>query len=158
MKIEKDYEELLRLLNRHNVKYCIIGSFAVAFYAKPRYTKDIDILIQPDRENSRRILKALQEFGFESIPISEEDFIKEGNIIQLGYEPLRIDILTSLEGASFTEIWGKRTTGMYGSEKVHFIGLKDLIQNKQLSGRWQDKHDLQILEKAARKEKDKPNQ
>lgn len=153
MKVEKDYEELLRLLNRHKVKYCIIGSFAVAFYAKPRYTKDIDILIESDRENSRRILKALKEFGFGSIPLSEEDFIKEGNIIQLGYEPLRIDILTSMEGASFTEIWEKRTSGMYGSEKVHFISLKDLIQNKQLSGRLQDKHDLQILEKADRNEK-----
>ena len=84
MKLEKDYEEFLSLLNKHNVKYCIIGAYAVAFYAKPRYTKDIDILIEPSIENANKILKVLVKFGFGEISISLEDLTSEGNILQLG--------------------------------------------------------------------------
>ena len=101
MKIEKDYEDILRLFNKHKVKYCIIGAFALAFYARPRYTKDIDILVPADRKNGGKIVKALKEIGFMSLDLQEEDFGEEGKIIQLGYEPVRIDILTSIEGCSF---------------------------------------------------------
>ena len=90
MKVEKDYEEFLSLLNKHNVKYCIIGAFAVAFYAKPRYTKDIDILVDSSKENAQRILIVLEEFGFGELAISIEDLTRDGNILQLGYEPLKI--------------------------------------------------------------------
>jgi predicted nucleotidyltransferase len=148
MKLEKDYEEFLRLLNNHNVKYCIIGAYAVAFYAKPRYTKDIDILIEPSIQNANKILKVLDEFGFGEISISLEDLTSEGNILQLGYEPLRIDLLTKLEGFDFKDIWKNRATGDYGSEKVFFIGLDDLIQNKKKSGRPTDRIDIELLEKA----------
>lgn len=75
MRIEKDYEELLRLFNKNKVKYCIVGAYAVAFYSKPRYTKDIDIVVQPEEENARRVLKALEEFGFGSLRLKEKDFI-----------------------------------------------------------------------------------
>jgi hypothetical protein len=73
----------------NQVKYCIIGSYAVAFYARPQYTKDIDILIEPSVDNSQRVVRALNEFGFESSALSAADFRKKGNIIQLGYEPVR---------------------------------------------------------------------
>ncbi|MBW1608994.1 MAG: hypothetical protein JRJ74_12975, partial [Deltaproteobacteria bacterium] len=85
MKVEKDYEELLELFSKHSVRYCIIGAYALAFYARPRYTKDIDILVENSTENARNVLKALHEFGFGSLPLSEEDFIEPGQIIQLGY-------------------------------------------------------------------------
>ena len=104
MKVEKDYEDLLRLFNKHNVKYCIVGAFAVAFYARPRYTKDMDILIEPSSENARNILNALEDFGFGSLPLSEEDLTEPGQIIQLGYEPVRIDIITSIEGMDLSLI------------------------------------------------------
>lgn len=147
MKVEKDYEEFLGSLNRHNVKYCIIGAYAVAFYAKPRYTKDIDILVEPSKDNARSILKALDEFGFGEVGVSVEDLTLEGNILQLGYEPLRIDLLNKLEGFEFQDIWRNRVIGGYGSEKVYFIGLDDLIENKKMSGRPSDKIDLALLEK-----------
>jgi hypothetical protein len=147
MKLEKDYEEFLRLLNTHNVKYCIIGAYAVAFYAKPRFTKDIDILIEPSTENAKRILTVFNEFGFGELSISVDDLTSEGNILQLGYEPLRIDLLTKLEGFDFQDIWTNRVTGDYGSEKVFFIGLDDLIQNKKKSGRPTDLLDIELLEK-----------
>jgi len=82
-----------------------LGAFAVAFYAVPRYTKDMDILVKPDIENAKRIIDALNELGFESLNLSINDFSKEGRIIQLGYEPVRIDIVTSIEGCSFEQVW-----------------------------------------------------
>ena len=153
MKVEKDYEEFLSLLNKHNVKYCIIGAFAVAFYAKPRYTKDIDILVEPSNDNAQKILKAIGEFGFGKLAISIEDLTQEGNILQLGYEPLRIDLLNKLEGFHFQHIWKNRMTGVYGSEKVFIIGLDDLIKNKKMSDRPSDKIDIELLEKNRRDKK-----
>ncbi|MGA1791032.1 MAG: nucleotidyltransferase [bacterium] len=145
MKIEKDYEELLRLFNKNSVRYCIIGSYAVAFYAKPRYTKDMDILIDPTIENGKRIAAALKEFGFESLKLSEKDFCQAGIIVQLGYEPLRIDIMTSIQGCPFEKVWETKVVGTYGHEEVFFIGLDELIENKKQSNRQQDKDDLDIL-------------
>lgn len=145
MKVEKDYEDLLRLLNRHKVRYCIVGAYAVAFYARPRYTKDMDILVEPDLENGRRIVKALNEFGFQSLGLKEEDFSQRGMIIQLGYEPVRVDIITSIEGCTFQEIWKNKQVGTYGEEEVFFISIDELIKNKKISKRRQDKVDVDIL-------------
>jgi len=151
MKTEKDYAELLGLLNKNRVRYCIVGSYAVAFHAKPRYTKDIDILVEPSHENARKILKALNEFGFGSLNLSEKDFTDRENIIQLGYEPVRIDIITSISHLDFDEIWKNRIKGQYGKIKVNFIDLENLIKSKRISGRKQDKVDLEIL--SAKKKK-----
>ncbi len=145
MRVEKDYEELLRLLNNHEVRYCIVGSYAVAFYARPRYTKDIDILVEPDLENAKRIINALNEFGFQSLGLNEDDFSERGKVIQLGYEPVRVDIMTSIEGCTFEEVWKGREEGIYGEEKVFFIGIDELIKNKKSLNRKQDQADLEIL-------------
>lgn len=148
MKVERDYEELLKLLNKHKVRYCIIGAFAVAFYAKPRYTKDLDLFIDPSVDNSKKIVKALNDFGFKSLKLSAADFRNKGQIIQLGFEPLRVDILTSLKGCSFDRVWKNRAVGNYGNEKVFIIGIQELIRTKRLSGRPLDKIDLDLLIKA----------
>lgn len=145
MKVEKDYEELLGLFNKHSVKYCIIGAYALAFYARPRYTKDIDILVENSIENAWRILKALHEFGFGSLPLSEQDFTEPGQIIQLGYEPVRIDLITSIKGIDFQEIWKNRSLGKFGEQQVFFIGINDLIASKKIANRSQDRADLEVL-------------
>jgi hypothetical protein len=145
MNIEKDYAELLELFNENKVKYCIVGAYAVAFYALPRYTKDMDILVEPSIENARRIIKSLNEFGFKNVGLTEKDFYKEGKIIQLGYEPVRVDIMTSIEGVSFKEVWVNRRCARYGQQKVFFIGIDELIRNKKTSKRKKDKVDLEIL-------------
>lgn len=147
MIVEKDYEELLKSFNKHKVKYCIVGAFAVGFYALPRYTKDIDILIEPNLKNGQKIIKALNDFGFASLKLTPEDFIKEKEIIQLGYEPVRIDLLTSIEGCSFSEAWKYKKRDLYGKEKVYFIGLNTLIKNKKAANRLQDRADLKQLTK-----------
>jgi hypothetical protein len=144
-KVEKDYEELLRLFNKNKVRYCIVGAYALAFYARPRYTKDMDILVEPAIENAARIIRSLQEFGFKSSALTEKDFSQQNRIIQLGYEPLRVDILTSIEGCSFKEVWRNKITFRYGRQKAFFIGIGELIKNKKSSNRKQDKVDLDIL-------------
>jgi len=151
MRVEKDYEELLKLFNKHEVKYCIIGAFAVAFYAVPRYSKDIDILVEPTLENGSRIVKALDEFGFGSLKLKEEDFAKKGKFIQLGYEPVRVDLITSIGGATFEEVWKHKTKGAYGKTKTFFIGRGELIKSKKAAGRKQDELDVEILRSAFRR-------
>ncbi len=145
MKTEKDYEEFLELLNKHDIRYCIIGAFALAFHARPRYTKDMDILIEATTDNAKRLLAALREFGFGSLNLSVEDFSSKGNIIQLGYEPVRIDIITSIKGLEFADIWESRIQGPYGKQTVNFIDRQNLIRSKKLSNRTQDKADLDLL-------------
>jgi len=145
VKTEKDYEEFLELLNKHNVRYCVIGAFALAFHARPRYTKDIDILIEPTAGNAKRLLMALDEFGFGSLNLTAEDFSTPGNIVQLGYEPVRIDIITSIKGLDFADIWQSRIQGPYGKQTINFIDRQNLIRSKELSNRAQDKADLTLL-------------
>lgn len=148
MKTEKDFEEFLELLNKNNVKYAIVGAFALAIYSKPRYTKDLDILIEPEEENVKKLLNALKEFGFEEINVKTEDLTKKEQILQLGYEPIRIDILTSIPGCSFKEVWKNKVEEKYGKTPVYFIGKKELIKNKKTSKRKQDIADLELLEKS----------
>lgn len=151
MRVEADYEDLLRLFNKYKVKYCIIGAYAIAFYAKPRYTKDIDILVEPNVENARRIIKSINDFGFKNLGLTKEDFSQKNKIIQLGYEPLRVDILTSIEGCTFEKIWKNKKTARYGKQKVFFIGINELIKNKSLLRRKQDEADLEMLLKTKRR-------
>ena len=145
MRREKDFEEFLKLLNKHGVKYCVVGAYAMGLYAEPRYTKDLDLLIEPTSENGEKIINALKDFGFESLGLTAADFAKEKEIIQLGYEPVRIDLITSIDGCSFNEIWQNKKQEQYGQEKVFVIGLDELIKSKQAANRPQDKVDLKKL-------------
>jgi len=147
MKTEKDYEEFLGLLNKNSVRYAIVGAFALALYSKPRYTKDLDILIEPEEENAKKLINVLHEFGFKGINIKKEDLTRKNQILQLGYEPLRIDILTSIAGCSFQEVWNNKFREKYGKTLVNFIGKKELMKNKKAIGRKQDIADLELLEK-----------
>jgi len=117
----------------------------------PRYTKDMDILVEPAAENAHKIVKSLNKFGFKRLKLKARDFSQKDKIIQLGYEPVRIDIITSIEGCGFEKIWRNRTIATYGREKVFFIGIDELIKNKKASKRKQDKIDLDILLLAKRR-------
>lgn len=146
MKVEKDYEEFLELLNAHEVKYCVVGAFALAFHARPRYTKDLDVFIEPASDNAGKIIRVIKEFGFESINLTEKDFEKVDQIIQLGYEPVRIDLLTSISGCDFKEVWDNKVISKYGNVEVNFIGKVELLKNKRASGRKQDLADIDTIE------------
>lgn len=145
MRLEKDFAELLALFNAHDVKYCIVGAFALAFHAHPRYTKDMDLLVEPSPKNGERVVAALQEFGFASLELKPEDFTIPDQIVQLGYPPLRIDLITSLSGVTFEEVWEHRAPGHYGDVKVPFISRDDLLKSKASTGRPQDVADIEHL-------------
>ncbi len=147
MNIHKDYAELLELFEKHKVKYCIVGAYALAFYAIPRYTKDLDLFVDPNTKNGEKIILALNEFGFKLTNLKPEDFAKPGMILQFGVEPIRIDIINQIDGCSFQEVWNNKKRGLYGNKKYNFIGLKDLAKNKKKSGRKIDLEDLEILNK-----------
>lgn len=146
MKVQKDYEEFLELLNKNSVKYCVVGSFALALYATPRYTKDMDILIEPEEQNAKAVLRALREFGFDSPDLSAADFLKTDQVVQLGYEPVRIDILTKIPGCTFDEVWRTKYIAKYGKTVSNFAGRDTLIQSKRATGRKQDLADIELLE------------
>ncbi len=147
MRVEKDFKEFIALLNRSEARYLIIGGFAYSFYAEPRFTKDIDILIEPSKGNAKKILEAIKDFGFTDIDLTDNDFLEPGQIIQLGVAPLRIDIVTSIKGVEFQGAWKNRVTGRFGDIDVYFISKEDLIKNKRALGRKQDLADIEKLEK-----------
>jgi len=105
----------------------------------------MDIIIEPTTDNAKRLLTVLDEFGFGSLNLAVNDFTTLGNIIQLGYEPVRIDIITSITGLGFTDIWKSRIQGPYGKQTINFIDRQNLILSKKLSNRAQDKVDLKLL-------------
>ena len=144
----KDFEELLRFFESRGAKVVIVGAHAVAYHAKPRYTKDLDLLIEATAENARRVLAALADFGFGDLNLTVDDFTKAGTIVQLGFAPNRIDLLTSIDGVNFDEVWKGRVEGKYGQTRVSFIGRDELIRNKKASGRPQDLADLDWLGKS----------
>jgi hypothetical protein len=145
MEVQKDFKELLELFNVHKVKYLIVGGYALAYHGAPRYTGDIDIFVKPDTENALCILKALNEFGFGSVDLKEEDFKSPNKVIQLGYPPVRIDIITSISGISWDQAFKEREKGKYGNIPVYYIGREHYILNKRASGRKKDLADLEAL-------------
>jgi len=147
MKTENDFKEFIALLNKNNVEYLIVGGYAYSYYAEPRFTKDIDFLIYTSAENAQKMMLCLNEFGFGGIGLKAADFMEEGQTIQLGQAPVRIDIITSIEGVLFKEAWENRTIGAYGDIPANFISKSDLIVNKRASARPRDIADIAMLEK-----------
>ncbi len=145
MEIQPDFKELLELFNAHKVKYLIVGGYALAFHGAPRYTGDIDIFVSPDAKNAIRILKALDEFGFGSVGLTEEDLKTPNKVVQLGFPPVRIDIITSISGVSWDDAFKKHEQGEYGDIPVNYIGKEHYVANKRASGRKKDLADLEAL-------------
>ena len=145
MKPTRDQAEFLACLERHGVRALVIGAHALAFHAKPRYTKDLDILIEPTEENARRVIAAIDEFGFAALGLQVADLASPGNIIQLGHEPNRIDMITRISGITFDEAWESRIEASYAGQRVCFIGKVALLRNKEASGRTQDRADAELL-------------
>lgn len=146
MEVQPDFSDLLALFNAHKVNYIIVGGYALAYHGVPRYTGDIDIFIKPTSENAKRILLALDEFGFKSAKLTIDDFINPDNVVQLGVAPVRIDILTSLTDLPWEEAFSGRAEGKYGDIIVHYLGRKEFIKNKRATGRKRDLADLEDLE------------
>ena len=145
MEVQPDFRDLLALFNAHQVEYMIVGGYALAFHGAPRYTGDIDIFVKPTSENARRILTALDEFGFGSLGLTVEDFESPDNVVQLGVPPVRIDLITSITGVSWEDALSDCVDGEYGDLPVKYIGLDKFISNKRATGRKKDLSDLEAL-------------
>ena len=142
-----DLKDILDYLNLHKVKFVIVGGYAVMKYTEPRYTKDIDILVEASKANSKKLIKALSEFGAPVDNLSPTDFAKEGTMYFMGIPPNRIDFLTRVKGTKFINIYKSAVRGKLFGVDVRFIAKDDLIKTKKAAGRPQDLIDLANLKK-----------
>src|SRR5512136_2622555 len=142
----RDYEEFIAALNAHGVRYLVIGAHAVAFHARPRATKDLDILIAPTRANAQKTLDALRDFfGGADLHYTIEDVMDPDCILQLGVAPVRIDLLSAIPGCpDFSAVWKQRVQARFGGVPTQYIGLEDLINNKEATDRPQDRADAGV--------------
>ncbi|MFV1985592.1 MAG: hypothetical protein ACC657_18745 [Thiohalomonadales bacterium] len=144
--INKDFKEFIALLNKNNVKYLVVGGYALAFHGYPRYTKDIDFWVWVEKENAKNLLTTLKDFGFTSLGLTEEDFLTPGYVVQLGQPPARIDLLTSVTGLEFEACYKSRMHIEIQGAEIDFIDLDSFKKNKKAVGRHQDLADLENLE------------
>jgi hypothetical protein len=145
--ISGEFRDFVKLLNENRVKYLVVGGYAVAFHGYPRYTKDFDVWIQPSPENANNLLAALDRFGFGSLGLKTEDFLEEDQIIQLGFPPNRIDILTSLKNLAFNDCYEARNSACIQGLQINFIDIENLKKNKRNTGRTQDLADAENLDR-----------
>ena len=145
MEVQQDFRDLLELFNKHKVDFIIVGAYALGFHGAPRYTGDLDVFVRPDPINARSIMQVLNEFGFGSVGLTAADFEKEGKVIQLGFPPVRVDIITSITGVSWEQARSGRVKGQLGDLMVYFIGRDDFIENKRALGRKKDIADLEAI-------------
>jgi len=151
MTLDQDFEDFVALLNKYRVAYMVVGGYALAFHGKPRHTGDLDIWIDISAENARKMVELISDFGMASLGLKESDFLENGCITQIGYPPLRIDILNEIDGVNFKDAYPNKLIIDVDGLLVNYIGLDDLIKNKQVSGRKQDVSDVNELEKLRKK-------
>lgn len=144
MNSANDFLDFIGCLNRNSVEFVLAGAYAVAHHGSPRATGDLDVWIRPTPDNAVRTLAALRDFGFGSLEIGAEDLLS-GKVIQLGRAPVRIDLLSTLDGVSSDEIWDEKESGKFGDAEVHFLGRETLLKNKRAVGRHKDLADIEAL-------------
>lgn len=145
MEVQKDFSELLEWFNAHGVEYVVVGGYALAFHGAPRFTGDLDLFVNPTAENARRILEALAEFGFAGLELTTEDFLRPDHVVQLGVPPVRVDLVTSIDGVEWSAAWDGKQAGHYGNMTTHYLGRREFIANKRATGRRKDLADLEAL-------------
>jgi hypothetical protein len=144
--LDKDLREFLALLREREVEFLVVGGHAVAFHGFPRWTGDLDVWVRPDEGNAAKLLAALEEFGFGALPLSSQDFVGLGKVVQLGHPPTRIDLMTSVAGLAFDEAWDRRVEARLGDQPVWLLDLDSLLRNKRAAGRTKDLLDAAELE------------
>ena len=143
--LNQDFKEFAALLNSNKVEYLIVGGYALAAYGHPRYTGDLDFWIGTGAVNAQRVLDVLKEFGFGALGIGLDDLTAPGRVVQLGYPPRRIDLLTSIDGVKFAPCYARRMAVPMDGLNLQFIALEDFKANKQAAGRLKDLADLEAL-------------
>ncbi|MEA3364525.1 MAG: nucleotidyltransferase [Candidatus Hydrogenedentes bacterium] len=146
MALHPDLRAFIELLNSHGVEYIVVGAHAMAYHGCPRYTGDIDLFVKVAPENARQLEGVICEFGFEDTGLTAHDFTEEHQVIQLGFPPNRIDLLTTLTGVSFDAAWAEAVSAELDGLPVKILSRNHLIVNKKALGRTKDLADLEWLE------------
>ena len=147
MELASDFIDFIILLNRYEVAYIIVSGYAVMAHGQPRFAEYLDIWIKPSEGNAAKVIEVLKEFGFALKGLSNKDFEFENMVVQLGYPPLRIDLMSSIDGVTFEEAYKDKSLKKLGDDTINFIGLRGLIKNKESSGRKKDILDAEQLKK-----------
>lgn len=147
MEHNKDFEEFFELLNKHKVRYVVVGGYAVIFHGYPRFTGDMDVFYDVEQKNIEALIFALKEFGFDLPSLNAQELAKKGQIVQLGQPPNRIDLINRITDGEFSSVWQKKIAGNYGEAAVFYIHLEDLIKNKKAVARPKDQQDLEFFNK-----------
>ena len=145
MQLDLDFREFVERFIANDVRFLLVGGYAVAAHVLPRYTGDLDAWVWVGSENASRVIRSLEAFGFAGLGLTEDDFSQPDRVVQLGDPPYRIDILTSIEGVEFDQAWSRRVVLDLDGVLVPFIGRDDLIANKRVAGRPQDIADVERL-------------
>jgi hypothetical protein len=143
--MNQDFLDLLRAFAAHNVRFLVVGAYALAVHGRPRATGDLDVWVEASPDNAVRLMRALADFGAPLDKVSATDFSKPGIVFQMGLPPVRIDILTELSGLQFQEAWPGRIVASFGGLTADVIGRADFIRNKRATGRLRDAGDLESL-------------
>jgi hypothetical protein len=143
--LPRDFQDFLRLLNANEIRYVVIGGYAVAFHGYVRYTGDLDIFVELSNENAEKLARALREFGFDLPAVKPALFLRKGKIIRLGHEPMRLEILNEIDGVTFHECYKRRRIARLGRLKINFIALPQLLKNKRATLRQKDLADVEAL-------------
>jgi hypothetical protein len=148
-----DFRDLLAAFNARGVEYLVVGAHALAAHGLVRATKDLDVWVRPESENARRVLAALTAFGAPLQDLTADDLSRPGLIFQIGVEPIRIDVITAIDGVSFEEAWPDRVEAGFADQRVTVLSQRHLMQNKRAAGRAQDLVDVKWLEDQGRRKK-----
>lgn len=143
--LNPDFRDILLSLNRAKVDFIIVGAFALSSHGRPRATGDIDIFLRNSAENADRVIDALRDFGAPLDNISAEDFTSNDNVVQIGVEPRRIDLMTRISGVTFDEAWENRLLVSIDDLDVFVLSRADLLKNKSAADRGKDKGDIAWL-------------
>jgi hypothetical protein len=145
--LPNDFKEFFRLLRAHGVEYLVVGGWAVIYHGYPRATDDLDIWVAIAPANADRVVKVLSEFGFDVPELSTDLFLSGDQIVRMGVEPVRIEVMTTISGVQFEECYRERLETTLDNESVSLINLRHLRLNKKASGRLKDLSDLENLPK-----------
>jgi hypothetical protein len=150
--VNPDFRDLIAELNAHGVEFLIVGAHALAAHGVVRATKGMDVWVRPSEENAPRVIAALRAFGAPLLDLTEEDLQRPGIVFQIGVPPIRIDVITAIDGVEFGAAWSERFETKFMDQAAAVLSVRRLVQNKQASGRLQDLADLEKLAKLQRKE------
>lgn len=144
-RLPTDFKEFLKLLAEHDVRYLIVGGYAVGYHGYPRATGDMDVWVDATLANAERLVMALREFGFDVPELEPELFLQPDRVVRMGHPPLQIELLTSVSGVAFSECYSTREQDEINGTPMYVIGLEKLKENKRASGRHKDLDDLENL-------------